>query len=508
MAIFRSLGAVQALTPQPMTWSQPSSVALYGNASTYLTLWKTQPNVRKCVDFLARNAAQLGTHVFRRVSDTDRVRLYDHGLARSLANPNPSTTRYRLIEALMQDMGIYFNAYWLKVRVDDGDRIGLVRLPPEQVSVSGVLSTTGYVWRPDGAREQRFAPDQIVRFSGYENGVSPLETLRRTLAEEIAAGEYREHFWNNAARLDGVLSRPATAPSWTPDQRRDFRASWELQHTLPENSGKTAILEDGMTWVQTGSNFRDAEYSAARKLTAEECGSAYHIPLPMIGILEHATFSNIREQHKQLYADCLGPWLVMIEEELERQLLPDFEDRRNIYVEFNIREKLKGTFDEEATSLRTLVGRPLMSVNEGRARMNLPATDDPNDDTVALPLNMNNPGGNPETTDNDPDARPEDAATGGEDRAPVDAVAWHTTIRAFWVRQRHRIQKDPPEDRAARFTAPRWNAELATALAPVVGVRRAMHAALAINYQTYLLLRALRPAFGSDRPVPSVEQLR
>ena len=104
----------------------------------------------------------------------------------------------------------------------------------------------------------------------------------------------------------------------------------------------------------------------------------------MVGILEHATFSNIKEQHKQLYADCLGPWLEMVSEEIERRLLPEARDTTDVYGEFNIAEKLKGSFEEQATALRLLVGRPVMTANEGRARLNLPSIkDDPTADQLA-----------------------------------------------------------------------------------------------------------------------------
>src|SRR5262245_33102561 len=61
--------------------------------ATYAALYRTQPNVRTVVDFVARNIAQLGIHVFRRVSDTDRVRLADHALADWLNHPTPYITR-------------------------------------------------------------------------------------------------------------------------------------------------------------------------------------------------------------------------------------------------------------------------------------------------------------------------------------------------------------------------------------------------------------------------------
>src|SRR4030042_2010236 len=113
--------------------STTGSVSLYNSYSrTYAALYREQPNVRVCVDFLARNIAQLGLHVFRRGSDTDRGRLTPHPLGQVLAKPLPADFKvsyYRLIDSLMSDLGIYFNAYWLKIRVADGP-LGLRRGPP------------------------------------------------------------------------------------------------------------------------------------------------------------------------------------------------------------------------------------------------------------------------------------------------------------------------------------------------------------------------------------------
>jgi HK97 family phage portal protein len=365
------------------TWwplSSTGSLTLYDQYNyDYATIYRTQPNVRTCVDFLSRNIAQLGLHVFRRVSDTDRQRLTDHPLAQVLARPLPNAfkvTYYRLIESLMGDLGIYFNAYWLKIRVA-GAPAGLLRIPPIYVTVKGGLVPTEYKLNL-GSTPRTIKPSEIVHFRGYNpssaiTGLAPLETLRRILAEEHAAGDYREHFWQNAARMHGIIERPAGAPDWGDQARQRFKAEFEALYSGGPNSGKTAILEEGMTWQSTAFNAQESEYLSGRKLTREECARAYHIPLPMVGILDNATFSNIKEQHKNLYQDSLGPWLAMIEQDIELQLLPEFGDTAGVYIEFNISEKLKGSFEEQTSALQSAVGRPWMTADEARARMNLPS---------------------------------------------------------------------------------------------------------------------------------------
>jgi len=398
--IVKSFGSLQSFTtksPGPGGVAYAPASASYSSGldsmspETYAAIYRTQSNVRTVIDFLARNIAQIGLHAYRRVSDLDRERLAEHELLSWLESPNPGTSRYRLFESLMQDLGIYFRAYWLKVWRED-DSLGLVRLPPESMRVEGWLVPTGFVWTlPDG-RELPIPLNQVVYFTGYDPcdplaGLSPLETLRQLLVEDSAQTSYRQAYWRNASRIDGVITRPIAAPKWTNDQRKTFREEWQAKYT-GNSAVSTAVLEDGMTFTPRAFSARESEFVAARKLTSEEVARAYHVPLPMVGILDHATFSNVKEQHKQLYQDTLGPWLEMIVNELMRQLLPEARDVERVYLEFNIAEKMKGSFEEQASSLYALVGRPIMTANEGRARLNLPRiTDDASADALAMPLN-------------------------------------------------------------------------------------------------------------------------
>ncbi len=398
MAIVSSFGAVTALTERKnVSFWQSSEVG--GSVQlgddhfrSYGAIYAAQPAVRTVVEFFSRNIAQLGLHTFRRVSDTDRERLRDHQIANWFKYPNPGTTTYRLIEDLVNDLGIYFNAFWLKLRyrdLDDRYQLGLVRLPPEQMSVYGGLLPTGFSWTLEDGSTRDFAVGDIVHFRGYNPsnpliGLSPMETLRRTLQEEWDSSEYRRAYFRNSARFEGVIERPKDAPKWDNEKRQRFREGMRAFKVGGAKSGDVPVFEDGMTFRPISWSAKDSEYIAGRKLRREEVAAAYHVPLPMVGILDHATFSNIKEQHKQLYQDCLGPWLMMIQQEIERQVLPEADDRDGVYVEFNIAEKLKGSFEEQASSLQVLVGRPVMTVNEGRGRLNLPKHKDPTADELAV----------------------------------------------------------------------------------------------------------------------------
>ncbi|QRI45413.1 portal protein [Arthrobacter phage Leona] len=392
MAFVVSDGALKGLsTPAPMP---RSSIRLADDfTQDYAAIWRAQGSVRTTVDFLGRNIASLGLHTFRRVSDNDRERLTTHPLARLLARPNPATTPYRLMDGLVRDLAIFDRAYWLKMFT--AGTPWLLRLPPAAVVPQG-----SWLWPEafeyNGTKGKKVFPaDQVVHFRGYSPegdlaGSSPIESLRRVLSEEYEAGRMREQTLRNGARASGYLERPVPQPgqaAWSKEARDRFRMQWRAQYTGggPE-AGGTPILEDGMKFVPAQQSAKDLQYVEVRKLAREEVAAAYFIPPTMVGIMDSATFSNIKEQHKHLYQDTLGPWLTMISQELELQLLPDFPDSEGVYLEFNLEEKLRGSFEEQAAQLQAATGGPWMTRNEARAMRNLPAIE--GGDELIVPLNV------------------------------------------------------------------------------------------------------------------------
>lgn len=357
-------------------------------------IWQSQRSVRTVVSFLARNIAQIGLHWYQRVSDTDRVRDTTHPIARLFARPNPvlRLTPYRLFNGLVHDLGIYDNAFWVKIRTG-GTVTALVPIPPERIRPTGGnwLAPAQYEIWTDG-RWRGVDAEDVVHFHGYDPrdprvGNSPINALRDLLLEEYEATRNRQQMWRNGARLSGVIERPKDAPDWGPSARARFKAGWRASYSSTGgDAGGTPLLEDGMTYKAIGLDPKAAQYVESRKLTREEAAAEYHVSPVFVGILDHATYSNITEQHKNLYQDTLGPWLQFIQQDIQEQLVPDFPDTDGLYSEFNIGEKLRGSFEEQAQAASTATGAPWMTRNEQRARFNLPAV--PGGDELITPLNV------------------------------------------------------------------------------------------------------------------------
>jgi len=414
MSFVVSEGAVRGLA-RPDLPTLPRLQLTDSLSMAYEEIWRKQPAVRTAVSFLGRNIAQLGLHTFRRVGDTERERLTEHVLPILIGKPNPWTTRYRLLDALVHDLGIYDRAYWQKMKASDGS-LALVRLPPRMVTPKGdnwLTPTSFEIKGGSGTRE--VSADTLVYFRGYapdnDFGTSPIESLRQVLAEDWHSSRSREQTLRNGARFSGYIQRPREASKWEDETRTRFRESWRAQYSGDGPAvGGTPILEDGMTFNPVSQTSEQLQYVEARKLTREEVAAAYFIPPPMVGLLDKATFSNITEQHKMLYQDTLGPWLTMIADELALQLIPDLPDPDRVYVEFNLAEKLTGSFETRSDSMQKAAGSPFLTVNEVRAMDNRPPIE--GGDVLVRPLNV--------TQNGDQDPTPAEPAPDHEADPPAD----------------------------------------------------------------------------------------
>lgn len=489
-------------------------------ALTYEQLWRAQPALRTVTGFLARNVASLGLDPYRRLSDTDRVKATDHPLATLLERPmgfDSPWTKYRLLNTLMHDLTIFDNAFWIKMKGPNGLR-GLQPMPPKMVAPLGSnpLQPTGY--RLIGnAKHIDLRPDEVVHFHGYNpadqrSGVAPVETLRQILAEEYSATVYREQMWRNGARVAGYITRPTTAPRWSPEARARFRADWQSQYAGDgPATGGTPIMEDGMEFSGSGVTPRDAQYVESRKLTREEVAVAYFVSPVMLGLMDGATFSNVVELHKMLYQDTLPPWLVQISQDIECQLLNDIDlTSRNgsIYVEFNLKGKLNGSFEEQARALQSAVGGPWMTRNEARALNNQSQVD--GGDELIVPLNVITGGL----------ASPNDTAPNEPNNLPSNGKASRVTVlRDFFGRQAKAVASRlgaGSSDVDEVFDEQRWNIELTADLAyigaigPVVAINATTRSELVSVMAGYRPMRAasdLFTSYGRTRAIEIARQL-
>jgi len=357
-------------------------------------LWETQHNVRTVVDFLARNIGQLGLPTYQRVSDTDRQRLTDSPVAKLLSNPNPAMTGYDLKVALVSDLALHDEAWWLLAQTSTG-----WQLRPLAVDLVSIVSGSEI----DGDLVIHYLPDvtkppiriegkDLIHFKNWtpyygDRGSPVVATLKEILAEQIAAQQFRTGIWKNGGQIGSYIARPKDAPEWSDEGSKRFKEDMKAYKAKGSSVGGMPVLEDGMTINQVRFNAREEQWIEAANLSLETVARAWHINPAMLGATGGVSYANVREFRKMLYGETLGPWLKMIQDRINSKLVPRLDSRDGVYVEFNVKAKLAASFDEQAAVMSAAVGRPWMTANEARALENMPALAG-DADALVTPLNV------------------------------------------------------------------------------------------------------------------------
>ncbi|WP_314030139.1 phage portal protein [Corynebacterium argentoratense] len=355
-------------------------------------LWKEQPHLRTVTEFIARNISSVALHVYRRGDDGGRIRDRDSDAARVLFKANPGQLMQDVLHASLLDLCLFDEFIWF-VSVDDDGSPAVYPISPLWVyrkNFSDRWTLRSIVVADDDGNHVELPAANIVYCHGYQPGTyrygaSPVDSLRDVLKEQLEAAAYRGQLWKNGPRLSGVITRPKDAP-WTGADRSRFKASWNSQYTgRGSGAGGTPVLEDGMDFKPMHLKAQDEQFVDVAKLALATVASVYHINPTMVGLLDNANYSNVREFRKSLYGDSLGPIIKKLEGVINAFLLPLLSVPDGVYAEFNLDEKLRASFEEKASITTAAVGGPWMTRNEAREQNNLTRLDD--GDSLLVPLN-------------------------------------------------------------------------------------------------------------------------
>lgn len=481
-------------------------------------LYAQQPHLQTVVDFIAQNVAQLPLKCYLRRDDADRERDTSGTLPALLADPNPDMTRYDLVYATVAEFALYGRAIWYVGRDASSASGWQVRLIPARW-VTNWEGSDGFSYDrirftdSDAAGGPVEVPlSECVLFTRYRPGhparaLSPVESLKHTLAEQAEAQAFRRSVWENATRISGYITRPPQTPWSDAASKRfkaDIRENWGRGGS---RSGGAPVLEDGMRYEPVTFNAHEGDWAAGVKLSREDCAAAYHINPAIIWPGDGQTYASAKDNARALYADTLAPMLAMIQTRINKGLAPMVGAPASEYVEFDLMAKLNGSFEEQVHALQSAVGGPYMSRQEARARMNLPRV--PDGDLIT-PLNVL-VGGLASPTDTAPKAaprapshegacgcaacksaaaRPKGAPRGRKAyQPPTDAEtgAYRDALAAFYRRQRKSVLSamgaksgSKADGTPSWWDAARWDRELADDLMGAVlsGSERAARAAL------------------------------
>ncbi len=299
--------------------------------------------VYACVRVIAETVASLPIHVYRE-TDHGSEKAQNHPLYRVLHDePNNEMTSFVLREVMLTQLLLWGNSYCQIIRNGRGNVVGLYPLLPDQMQVD--RDSNGKLFYDYTTREGkvvRLQPDDVLHIPGLGfdgiMGYSPIALERNAIGLGIAAEEYGCKFFSNGATPAGVLTHPNTVKN--PEK---LRASWQAAYGGSANAGKVAILEEGMSYARVSLPNSEAQFLETRKFQVSEICRIFRVPPHLVGDLDRATFSNIEHQSISFAVHTIRPWLVRIEQSINRALFTERE-KGKLYVQFNIDGLMRGDY--------------------------------------------------------------------------------------------------------------------------------------------------------------------
>ncbi len=326
--------------------------------------------VYACVRVIAETIASLPFNVYEQ-TDGGSVKAKDHPLQHLLHDePNPEMTSFVWRETMLAHLLLWGNSYSQIIRTGRNGIVGLYPLLPDHMAVDrnskGVLT---YTYTTSDGKTVLLDPDDVLHIPGlgFDGvvGYSPIALEKNAVGLGIAAEEYGSKFFQNGARPSGVLTHPNTVK----DPKR-LRESWNAAYGGSANSGKVAVLEEAMTFTPISMPNNEAQFLETRKFQVAEICRIYRVPPHLVGDLEHATFSNIEHQGISFAVHTIRPWLVRIEQSINRALFSDSEKGR-FFVQFNIDGLMRGDYKSRMEGYAIARQNGWMSANDIRELENL-----------------------------------------------------------------------------------------------------------------------------------------
>ncbi len=334
--------------------------------------------VYSCVRILAEAVAGLPLHLCRYKEDGGKERAIDNNLYHLLHDePNKEMSSFIFRETLMTHLLLWGNAYAQIIRNGKGEVVALYPLMPNKMQVdrdeNGELYYI-YTRSSDEAKNMEgvtvyLTPRDVLHIPGlgFDGlvGYSPIAMAKNAIGLAIATEEYGAKFFANGAAPSGVLEHPGTIK----DPSR-LRENWNSTFGGSANSGKVAVLEEGMKYTPISISPEQAQFLETRKFQIDEIARIFRVPPHMVGDLEKSSFSNIEQQSLEFVKYTLDPWVIRWEQSLSRALLNE-DEKRKYFFKFNLEGLLRGDYESRMSGYAVARQNGWMSANDIRELENM-----------------------------------------------------------------------------------------------------------------------------------------
>lgn len=211
-----------------------------------------------------------------------------------------------------------------------------------------------------------------------------------------------DDYYKSNGTPHGVVTPNMTAPmvGIMDDELQDLKASWNKAMAATNGSG-TIFCPADIKYTQLSSSAKDASLVESRLFNITEASRWFNISPTLLGDLSHNAYGTISEAQREFVIHTLSPYVVMMEEELTHKLIMPSRLGRE-YIDLDENSILATDQEKQANYYKTLTSAGIMTINEARHELGLPAKEGADDIIIPFTnVNSNTIGGEQEKDEND-----------------------------------------------------------------------------------------------------------
>lgn len=293
----------------------------------------------------------------------------NHPFRKILNHPNPHMSGVELRRLLSLSSKLTGNAFLICEPDKTKLPLELWPLQPHKITVKTDPKKfiSGYVYNVNG-HVQTFSAERIIHIreatpTDMQYGQGSLTAAKNSVTSDLLADAWNRNFFSNSTRPDALLQ--SDTPISIEDQKRALFA-WKKAYEGPKNRGKIAVIS-GLKYIEVNRLHKDMDFVNLRKMLREEILATFGVPQSMVGILDNANYSNMREQTKVFWTQTMIPEIRKFESIMTlraKQITGD--DKTIIQADLSTVEALREDENAKATTAQIYVnmGIPLKQVVE------------------------------------------------------------------------------------------------------------------------------------------------
>lgn len=302
------------------------------------------------------------------------ARLADPWLVQLLDEPSGNTTWEEVIELFVIDRYITGDGFLFKRGEDiNGRPLQLLRLAPQFVEV--VPGTHGeliesYEYKTPGQPPIQIPPSKVIHWKGANphdqyRGAGIIAMGPRVFDGEIALTDTKAAYYENRARLDGVLESEQAITTSAAQKLRNQMAGL---YGGAKQAFQMAILGRGLQYKPIQSDAQKAEFGPMSDQSRDRIFAMFRVPLIMVGIASQTSSTTGPAEERRIFANTrMRPILDTLQTLLTKELTADFGLQLKIDYEYQMPIEEQFTLGGEFAKI------PGVLVKEVRNQFNLPS---------------------------------------------------------------------------------------------------------------------------------------